>query len=95
MTLCHNETLDWVDSATDEARHHGLTAFGRAVIAELNRLGMMVDLAHVSPDGMSQVLDISKRAGRLLALERPRPLRIIRATCPMTCSTASRPMAAS
>jgi len=60
MTLCHNETLDWVDSATDEARHNGLTAFGRAVIAELNRLGMMVDLAHVSPAGMRQVLDISK-----------------------------------
>jgi membrane dipeptidase len=60
MTLCHNETLDWVDSATDQARHHGLTAFGRAVIAELNRLGMMVDLAHVSPDVMRQVLDLSK-----------------------------------
>jgi membrane dipeptidase len=60
MTLCHNETLDWVDSATDQARHHGLTAFGRAVITELNRLGMMVDLAHVSPDVMRQVLDISK-----------------------------------
>jgi membrane dipeptidase len=60
MTLCHNETLDWVDSATDAARHHGLTAFGRAVVAELNRLGMMIDLAHVSPDVMRQVLDISK-----------------------------------
>jgi membrane dipeptidase len=60
MTLCHNETLDWVDSATDQVRHHGLTAFGRAVIAELNRLGMMVDLAHVSPDVMRQVLDLTK-----------------------------------
>jgi membrane dipeptidase len=60
MTLCHNETLDWVDSATDKPRHHGLTAFGRAVVAELNRLGMMVDLAHVSPDVMRQVLDLSK-----------------------------------
>jgi membrane dipeptidase len=60
MTLCHNETLDWVDSATDAPRHHGLTEFGRAVIAELNRLGMMVDLAHVSPDVMRQVLDIAK-----------------------------------
>jgi membrane dipeptidase len=49
-----------VDSATDKPRHHGLTAFGRAVVAELNRLGMMVDLAHVSPDVMRQVLDISK-----------------------------------
>jgi membrane dipeptidase len=60
MTLCHNETLDWVDSATDKARHNGLTAFGRAVIGELNRLGMIVDLAHASPDVMRQVLEITK-----------------------------------
>jgi membrane dipeptidase len=60
MTLCHNETLDWVDSATDKARHGGLTAFGRAVIAELNRLGIIVDLAHASPDVMRQVLDITR-----------------------------------
>ena len=59
MTLCHNETLDWVDSATDAPRHGGLTAFGRAVISELNRLGMVVDLAHVAHSVMRQVLDIS------------------------------------
>lgn len=59
MTLCHNGTLDWIDSATDEARHHGLTEFGRAVVRELNRLGIIVDCAHVSPDVMHQVLDIS------------------------------------
>jgi membrane dipeptidase len=59
MTLCHNGTLDWVDSATDTPRHGGLTAFGRAVVAELNRLGMMVDCAHVSDDVMRQVLEIS------------------------------------
>jgi membrane dipeptidase len=59
MTLCHNGTLDWIDSATDKPRHGGLTAFGRAVVAELNRLGMMVDCAHVSDDAMRQVLDIS------------------------------------
>lgn len=59
MTLCHNGTLDWVDSATDEARHNGLTAFGRAVVRELNRLGMMVDCAHVAPSVMRQVLEIS------------------------------------
>ncbi|MBV8566685.1 MAG: dipeptidase [Methylobacteriaceae bacterium] len=59
MTLCHNETLDWIDSATDEKRHGGLTAFGRAVVRELNRLGMFVDCAHVSHDVMRQVLDIS------------------------------------
>jgi membrane dipeptidase len=59
MTLCHNGTLDWVDSATDAPRHGGLTAFGRAVVGELNRLGMIVDCAHVSDDVMRQVLDIS------------------------------------
>ncbi|MCP8937077.1 dipeptidase [Alsobacter sp. SYSU M60028] len=60
MTLCHNETLDWVDSATDAPRHGGLTPFGRAVVLELNRLGMIVDLAHVSHDVMRQVLDITR-----------------------------------
>jgi membrane dipeptidase len=59
MTLCHNETLDWVDSATDVTRHGGLTAFGRAVVRELNRLGMVVDCAHVSPDVMRDVLEVS------------------------------------
>ena len=59
MTLCHNGTLDWVDSATDIARHGGLTAFGLQVVAELNRLGMIIDCAHVSPDVMRQVLAAS------------------------------------
>jgi membrane dipeptidase len=59
MTLCHNGTLDWIDSATDVARHGGLTEFGCAVVRELNRLGMIVDCAHVSPDVMRQVLQIS------------------------------------
>jgi membrane dipeptidase len=60
MTLCHNETLDWVDSATDVARHGGLTGFGRQVVLELNRLGAIVDLAHATPEVMHQVLDISR-----------------------------------
>lgn len=59
MTLCHNETLDWVDSTTDTRRHGGLTEFGRAVVRELNRLGIFVDCAHVSQEVMRQVLDIS------------------------------------
>lgn len=59
MTLCHNGTLDWIDSATDAPRHGGLTAFGREVVAELNRLGMIVDCAHVSPDAMRAVLATS------------------------------------
>jgi membrane dipeptidase len=60
MTLCHNETLDWVDSATDIARHDGLTKFGDAVVLELNRLGIIVDLAHTAPSVMNRVLDISR-----------------------------------
>ena len=49
MTLTHNKTTSWADSATDEARHDGLSPFGLTVVAEMNRLGMMVDLSHVSP----------------------------------------------
>jgi membrane dipeptidase len=60
MTLCHNESLSWVDSATDAPRAGGLNAFGRAVITELNRLGMVVDCAHVSHDAIRQVLDVSE-----------------------------------
>jgi membrane dipeptidase len=60
LTLTHGATIDWADSATDEARHGGLTAFGREVVREMNRLGMLVDLSHVSPAVMSQVLDLSE-----------------------------------
>jgi membrane dipeptidase len=59
MTLCHNGTLDWIDSATDERRHGGLTAFGCEVVRELNRLGIIVDCAHVSSDAMHHVLNTS------------------------------------
>jgi membrane dipeptidase len=57
---CHNETLDWVDSATDAPRHGGLNAFGRAVIGEANRLGMIVDGAHVSHEGIRRLMDVSE-----------------------------------
>jgi membrane dipeptidase len=57
FTLCHNETLDWIDSATDAPRHNGLTDFGRAVVHECNRIGMLIDLAHVAPHAMHHVLD--------------------------------------
>ena len=57
---CHNETLDWVDSATDAPRNGGLNAFGRAVIGEANRLGMIVDGAHVSHEGIHKLLDFSE-----------------------------------
>ena len=59
MTLCHNDTHDWCDSATDAPRHDGLTAFGKDVIRRMNRLGMVVDLAHVSPKVMHDTLDVT------------------------------------
>jgi membrane dipeptidase len=60
MTLTHNVTLDWADAALDSARHGGLTPFGREVVREMNRLGMLVDLSHVSPGTMSDALDVSE-----------------------------------
>ena len=59
MTLTHNVTLDWADAALDSARHGGLTDFGREVVREMNRLGMLVDLSHVSPATMSDALDVT------------------------------------
>ncbi len=60
MTLTHNVTLDWADAALDTAKHGGLTNFGREVVREMNRLGMLVDLSHVSPGVMSNALDVSE-----------------------------------
>jgi membrane dipeptidase len=59
MTLTHNVTLDWADSCNDVRRHGGLTAFGKEVVREMNRLGMLVDLAHTSPEVMGHALDVS------------------------------------
>ncbi|MGI5469104.1 dipeptidase [Streptomyces sp. CA-132043] len=60
MTLTHNDTIAWADSATDEPRHHGLSAFGEEVVREMNRLGMLVDLSHVSADTMRDALRVSE-----------------------------------
>ena len=60
MTLTHNVTLDWADAALDSAKHGGLTPFGKDVVREMNRLGMLVDLAHVSPGVMSNALDVTE-----------------------------------
>jgi membrane dipeptidase len=60
MTLTHGKNTDWADSATDDPVHHGLTAFGRAVVHEMNRLGMLVDLSHVSPDAMKDALETTR-----------------------------------
>jgi len=60
MTLCHNGTTDWCDSATDAPKHDGLSSFGMRVIRRMNRVGMVVDLAHVSPKAMHDVLDVTR-----------------------------------
>lgn len=60
MTLTHSKGLDWADSCTDVPRHGGLTDFGVEVVHEMNRLGMMVDLSHVSPDTMKDALRVTK-----------------------------------
>ncbi|MEI6459660.1 MAG: dipeptidase [Pseudomonadota bacterium] len=60
MTLTHTATTPWADAATDTPKHHGLSPFGIEVVHEMNRLGMLVDLSHVSPDVMRQTLAASK-----------------------------------
>lgn len=60
MTLTHSDSLDWADSCSDVAKCGGLSEFGRAVVQEMNRLGMMVDLSHVSPQTMQAALDVSQ-----------------------------------
>ena len=60
LTLSHVRTIEWVDSATDTPTHGGLTAFGEAVVHELNRLGMLVDLSHVSEGTMRDALRVSR-----------------------------------
>ena len=60
MTLTHNVTLDWADAALDAPTHGGLTRFGEEVVREMNRLGMLVDLSHVSPATMSDALNVAE-----------------------------------
>ena len=59
MTITHFNTTEWADSATDDPRHDGITPFGVAVIKEMNRIGMLVDLSHVSEATMADALDAS------------------------------------
>ena len=60
MTLTHTKNTDWADAATDAPVHHGLTHFGEEVVREMNRLGMLVDISHVSPDTMKAALRVSE-----------------------------------
>ena len=59
MTLTHSDTLSWADAATDDPRHQGLTLFGEEVVREMNRLGMLVDLSHVSDETMKDAIRVT------------------------------------
>ena len=59
MTLTHNGTLDWADAANGEQLHGGLTTFGEAVVREMNRMGMLVDLSHTAQSTMNDALDVA------------------------------------
>ena len=60
LTLTHNKTLSWADAATDAPKHGGLTDFGRKIVREMNRIGMLVDLSHVSEATMMDALEETK-----------------------------------
>ena len=75
MTLTHSQNVPWADSATDKPKPNGLSKFGEEVVREMNRLGMLVDLSHVSPDTMEDALARRRGAGDLLALVGARPLQ--------------------
>jgi membrane dipeptidase len=61
LTLAHSNTNDWADSATDEPRWHGLNEFGKQVVREMNRIGMMVDLSHVSDETFYAAIQVSTK----------------------------------
>jgi membrane dipeptidase len=60
MTLTHTNTNNWADSSTDEAKHNGLSPFGKQVVLEMNRLGMLVDISHVADKTFYDVVEVSK-----------------------------------
>ncbi|HEX7118216.1 MAG TPA: dipeptidase [Longimicrobiales bacterium] len=60
MTLTHSSNIDWADSCCEPPEHGGLTEFGKEVVREMNRLGMLVDLSHVSPETMHDALDVTE-----------------------------------
>jgi membrane dipeptidase len=60
MTLTHADNTDWADSATDKPKNHGLSPFGEQVVREMNRLGMLVDISHVSPETMKHALKVTR-----------------------------------
>jgi membrane dipeptidase len=60
LTLTHGKTSNWIDSATDDPKHNGLSPFGQEVVREMNRLGMMVDVSHISVKAFYDVLEVAR-----------------------------------
>ncbi len=85
LTLTHNDNVAWADSATDEPAAGGLTAFGREVVREMNREGMLVDLSHVAATTMRDALDTSTAPVIFLPLLRACRPATTRATSRTTC----------
>ena len=94
MTLTHNANVGWADSATDEPQAGGLSGFGRDVVREMQRIGMLVDLSHVSGHNAGHARR-GRGAGDLQCTRRPARSATARATCPTTCSPGWRATAAS
>ncbi len=94
MTLTHNDNTPWADSATDEPKAGGLTAFGEEVVREMNRCGMLVDLSHVAADHHAGRAAGHRGAGGLLALLLARRLRPPAQHPRRRAGTAARPTAA-
>ena len=94
LTLTHNDNTPWADSATDAPRVGGLTEFGREVVREMNRLGMMVDLSHVAATTMRAALDATDAPVIFSHSSAQAPVTPP-ATCPTTCSRRYRPTAGS
>ena len=88
MTLTHGRNTDWADSATDEAKHSGLSPFGKEVVREMNRLGMLVDISHVSPGRDAPGARRLGGARSSSPTPAPGPSPTTRATCPTTCCGA-------
>ena len=96
LTLTHNANVGWADSATDEPQAGGLTEFGRDVVREMQRIGMLVDLSHVAVPGHdARRARRGRGPGDLQSFLGPRALRQPRATCPTTCWPGWRATAAS
>src|SRR6266545_794422 len=94
MTLTHSKNTDWADSATDDPKFGGLSPFGEEVVREMNWLGMLVDLSHVSPDTMEDAIRVSQAPVIFPTLRHARSTTC-RATCPTRCCSCCRKTKAS